>query len=183
MVVILAGVSGSGKSTVGAALAARIGAAYVSSDVVRKQLVGLSPRMHVPADQISDVYADEMHARTYEVMRQHTVEHLSLKRAVVLDATHSLRRERRAALEVARLAKVPALVVELRVPEEAALARIRERETDPLTTSDATSTVYADQVTTFEKIDNSEGANLVLDASRELGAIVDSIINSLFRAR
>lgn len=183
IVVILAGVSGSGKSTVGAALAARIGAAYVSSDVVRKQLIGLTPRMHVPADQISHVYGDEMSARTYEVMRQRTVEHLSLKRPVVLDATHSRRREREAALEVARLAKVPALIVELRVPEESARMRINHRETDSLTTSDATFAIYPEQVATFEKIDDSEGANLVLDASGKLNAVVDNIVSSLPQVR
>ena len=45
--IALSGLPASGKSTVAATLACRIGAAYLSSDVVRKQLAGIDPRERV----------------------------------------------------------------------------------------------------------------------------------------
>ena len=41
---VICGLPGSGKSTVGGTLAGMVGAAYLSSDIVRKQLAGMPPR-------------------------------------------------------------------------------------------------------------------------------------------
>lgn len=179
MLVLLAGRSGTGKSTVGAALAARIGAAYVSSDVVRKDMVGIPPREHVPSDRTAEVYGAEMNNRTYEEMRVRATSHLAAGRAVVLDATHSRAADRAAALAVARSARVPALIAELCITDETALARIAERASDPLATSDATAAVFEAQAATFEAIGASEGTHLALDASQELSALIEEIAASL----
>lgn len=182
VLVVLAGRSGTGKSTVGAALAARIGAAYVSSDVVRKELVGLPPREHVPPDRTAEVYGDAMNERTYTAMRERAAAHLRAGRPVVLDATHSRATDRAAALAVARSTGVPALIAELCITDETALARIAERASDPLATSDATAAVFEAQAATFESIGASEGAHLALDASQELSALVEEIAASLREA-
>ncbi len=179
VMVVLAGRSGTGKSTVGASLAARIGAAYVSSDVVRKELVGISPREHVPPDRTDEVYGPAMNDRTYEAMRERAAAHLAAGRPVVLDATHSRARDRAAALEVAHANGAPALIAELCITDETALARIAERASDPLATSDATAAVFELQAATFESIGASEGAHLALDASQDLSALVDEIAASL----
>ena len=179
VLVVLAGRSGTGKSTVGAALAARIGAAYVSSDVVRKGLIGLSPREHVPAERTAEVYGEAMNTRTYAAMRERAARHLAAGRAVILDATHSRAADRAAALAVAREHGAPALIAELCITDETALARIAERASDPLATSDATAAVFEAQAASFESIGASEGAHLALDASQELSALVDEIAGSL----
>ncbi|MBT5772772.1 MAG: AAA family ATPase [Dehalococcoidia bacterium] len=182
MLIVLAGVSGTGKSTVGATLAARIGAAYVSSDVVRKFLAGIPAREHVPAERTAEVYSTEMSARTYEELRTRTAAHLAAGRPVVLDATHSRAADRTAALQLARDAQVPALIAELRITDDEALARIADRASDPLATSDATAEVYARQTETFEPIATSEGVHLALDASQDLDDLVDEIADSLSAA-
>ena len=179
LVVILAGRSGTGKSIVGAALAARIGAAYVSSDVVRKQLIDLPPREHVHADLAAEVYGPAMNERTYQEMRRRAATHLEAGRAVVLDATHSRAAERAAAVVIARGAGVAVLIAELCITDDTALARIAERASDPLATSDATAAVFEAQAATFEPIGASEGTHLALDASQELSALVDEIASSL----
>ena len=182
VVVLLAGRSGTGKSTVGAALAARIGAAYVSSDVVRKELAGLSPREHVPADRTAEVYGEAMNDRTYAAMRDRAAAHLEAGRPVVLDATHSRAADRAAALAVAHDAGVPALIAELCITDETALSRIAERSADNLSTSDATAAIFEAQAATFEAIGPSEGIHLALDASQELSALVGEIAASLSEA-
>ena len=182
MLIVLAGVSGTGKSTVGATLAARVGAAYVSSDVVRKSLAGVPVRDHIPAERTAEVYGAEMSARTYAEMRDRAAVHLAAGRPVVLDATHSRAVDRAAALQIARDAAVPALIAELRIANDDALVRIAERASDPLATSDATAEVYAAQTESFEPIATSEGVHLALDASQDLDDLVDEIADSLSAA-
>ena len=182
LLIVLAGRSGTGKSLVGATLAARIGAAYVSSDVVRKTLAGVLPRERVPEQRTAEVYGEAMTDRTYAEMRRRAMEHLAAGRPVVLDATHSRTLDRSAALAVARESGVPALIAELCITDDAALARIAERARDPLATSDATAAVFQTQASRFEPITPSEGAHLALDASQELSALVDEIVEELDEA-
>ena len=182
LLIVVAGVSGTGKSTVGATLAARIGAAYVSSDVVRKSLAGIPAREHVPAERTAEVYGAQMSTCTYAELRARAAAHLAAGRPVVLDATHSKVTERAAALQLARDAGLPALIAELRITDDDALARIAERAFDPLATSDATAEVYAAQTESFEPISVSEGVHLALDASQDLDDLVDEIADSLSAA-
>jgi hypothetical protein len=165
--VLLAGLSGTGKSTVGGMLAGRTGAAYVFSDAVRKRLAGIDPRKHIEEQYREGLYGPEMSARTYEAMREHAAEHLDAGRLVILDATHQRAEDRRGAIELARARGVPAFVVELRLDDEAARARIAARARDPLRTSDATTAIFEQQRLAFEPVTPDEGAtHLVLDASR-----------------
>ena len=165
--VLLAGLSGTGQSTVGGMLAGRAGAAYVFSDAIRKRLAGIDPRTHIEEQYREGLYGPEMTARTYEAMRGHAAEHLDAGRLVILDATHQRAEDRRAAIGVARAQGVPAFVVELRLDDETARARIAARERDPLRTSDATAAIYEQQRAAFEPVTPDEGAtHLVLDAAR-----------------
>ena len=177
-IVVMCGASGTGKSLVGATLAARVGAAYISSDVVRKQLAGLDIHAHEGAP---DLYTPEMTARVYTEMRARAAHHLALGRPVVLDATHALAEHRRGALAVARAASVPAVIVELRLTDDAALARIVNREHDALRTSDATTEVYRRQVESFEPVSLSEGTRIALDASQQVATLAEEIADSLPR--
>ena len=177
--VVMCGASGTGKSLVGATLATRIGAAYVSSDAVRKQLAGI-PLHASGADSFREgMYAPEMSARVYEEMAVRAARHIALGRPVVLDATHAQAAHRHAAVEVARAAGVPALIVELRLTDDAALARIVNRERDPLRTSDATADVYRRQIEAFEPVSPSEGTRLALDASQPVATLAWEIADAL----
>jgi len=165
--VLMAGLSGTGKSTVGGMLAGRTGAAYVFSDAVRKRLAGIDPRRHIEEQYREGLYGPEMSARTYEAVREHAAQHLDAGRLVILDATHQRAEDRRAAIEVARSRGIPGYIVELRLDDETARARIASRARDPLRTSDATAAIYEQQRAAFEPIAADEGAtHLVLDASR-----------------
>ncbi|MSQ31382.1 MAG: hypothetical protein EXR64_05070 [Dehalococcoidia bacterium] len=178
-VVVLCGLSGTGKSLIGATLATRIGAAYLSSDAVRKQLAGLD----VHASGEAALYTPEMTERVYTEMRRRAADHLAHGRPVVLDATHPTAALRAAALRVAREAGAPALIVELRLTDDAALARIVNRAGDPLRTSDADARVYREQTQRFEAISPGEGPRLVLDSSQPPAALAAEIGEWLQTAR
>ncbi len=180
--VVMSGLSGTGKSVVGATLAARIGAAYVSSDAVRKRLAGLDPRTPVPGRYREGIYQSDSVARTYDALRQHAAIHLAAGRPVVLDATHQRAADRRAAIQVARAAGKPALIVELRADEALARRRIEARTADPLRTSDATYEVYLQQQRAFEPIAPDEAPHVALDAARSPAALAHEVAARLASA-
>ncbi len=176
-IVLMCGASGTGKSLVGATLATRIGAAYLSSDAVRKEIAGLE--LHASGADVDGLYSPEMRDRVYEEMRVRASRHVALGRPVVLDATHAQAEQRRAAVEIARAAGVPALIVELRLTDDAALARIVNRQHDALRTSDATPEVYRQQIVSFDPVSPSEGPRLALDASQPPGDLAAEIAEAL----
>ena len=178
-IVVMCGLPATGKSTVAGTLAGRIGAAYVSSDIVRKQLAGIDPRKRADDAFRAGLYAPEMTERTYDELRRRVREHLDAGRAVVIDAMHGRASEREAARALAAELGVPCLVAELRLDEESARARIAGREDDPLRTSDATEDVYAMQRERFEPVGDAEGASVALDASRPPGALARAIAEAL----
>ncbi|MEO6198018.1 MAG: AAA family ATPase, partial [Dehalococcoidia bacterium] len=100
--VIACGLSGSGKSTVAAKLSQKLGAEVVSSDVIRKRLLGMNPDAPATEEYRAGIYSAEMTERTYRAMFDQARESLKHGRSVILDATFLRRSDRRAA---ARLAK------------------------------------------------------------------------------
>ena len=182
-VVLLCGLPATGKSTVGGTLAARIGAAYLSSDAVRKAAAGLDPRARVGAEFRGGLYAPDVTERTYAELRARTAQHLATGRPVVVDAMHGRASERAALLAVASGAGVPALIVELRLDDATAAERIAARATDPLRTSDATWEVYAAQRDRFERPAVAEGALVTLDAARPPADLARAIAAALPPAR
>ena len=178
-VVIMTGLSGTGKSLVGATLAGRSGAAYVSSDAVRKRRAGIDVHEHAPAVPREGIYSEATTKQTYEEMRRRAREHLAAGRAVVLDATHGRAADRAAALALAEEEGVPALIVELRLGDEATLARIEARRFNWLATSDADDAVYRHQQETFEEVTASEQPRLALDASLEPRLLAEEIAGAI----
>ncbi|MEX2247965.1 MAG: AAA family ATPase [Dehalococcoidia bacterium] len=130
--VIVGGLSGAGKSHLAAALAARIGAALVRSDAVRREMSGVPGAPAAAAN-----YSPEERAHVYEVARQRVRTHLETGRTVVFDATHLERRERDAARALATRAGVPALLTWVDAPEDVILKRLDARDTYPDPISDA----------------------------------------------
>ncbi|MCY3656950.1 MAG: AAA family ATPase [Chloroflexi bacterium] len=178
-VVVMCGLPATGKSTVAGTLASRIGAAYVSSDIVRKQLAGIDPRERADEAFRAGLYSPEMTERTYTELRRHVREHLDAGRAVVIDAMHGRASEREAARALTAEHGVPCLVAELHLDEATARARIAGREDDPLRTSDATEDVYALQRDRFEPVGGGEGPSITLDASRPPGALARDVAEAL----
>ena len=82
-VAVVCGVAASGKSTLAAALAERAGATVISSDVVRKQSLGIDPTARAPAG----AYADEVNRRTYDALGRLAWRPVDAGGLVVVDAT------------------------------------------------------------------------------------------------
>ena len=179
VVVVMTGLPATGKSTVAGTIACRIGAAYLSSDAVRKQLAGIDPRARAGDEFRAGLYAPEMTERTYRELHRRAAMHLARGRPVVLDAMHGREEERAAARALAQEHGVPHLIVGLGLDEAAARERIAGREDDPLRTSDATWEVYTMQRERYEAVGADEGASLALDASEAPGVLARTVAEAL----
>ncbi|GGL07692.1 hypothetical protein Sme01_67360 [Sphaerisporangium melleum] len=85
--VLVGGPPGTGKSTLAAALADRLGYTLLSSDRVRKELAGITPERHAPAAFGEGIYRPEWTERTYAELLDRAGLLLGRGEPVVLDAS------------------------------------------------------------------------------------------------
>ena len=135
---LVGGLPGTGKTTVGGALADRFGAVLLSSDRLRKELAGLSPTQPAPAAYGEGLYTTERTDALYAQLLHRAGELLIRGESVVLDASWTHARHRAAADELARRTHSDLVHLECRVPADLAAARLADRGP---TASDATAAI------------------------------------------
>jgi aminoglycoside phosphotransferase family enzyme/predicted kinase len=141
--IAMTGLSGTGKSTVAASLARATGAHLFASDVVRKQLAGVSGPS--PAAWGEGLYADAWTERTYGALLRAAEESLQGGNPVILDASFLASAWRERAAAVAAHAGVPFLLVETVCDPAITQARIEARAARGRSASDATVDIYRHQ--------------------------------------
>lgn len=144
--VIVGGLTGTGKSWLARPLAEALAADYVNADEVRKRMAGLAPGEHVFAAQDAGLYSAERNTTVYAAMRERARAALTEGRDVVLDATFRRPDERAAAADIASGCGAAFLAVECEAPAGVVRARLERRvaeASDPW--SDGRWEVYAAQ--------------------------------------
>lgn len=167
LLVLVGGVSGSGKSTVALELLQTLGAIRVRSDVERKRLAGVAVTARPTAAQAQTLYGAAMTGRTYARLNGIAADLLSTGLNVVVDAA-ALRRDERDALRArAEAAGADFRIVECIAPEAVLRERITQRIADNRDASDATHAVLDLQLRVREPLAPQEGAlRLETDADR-----------------
>ncbi len=163
--VVVCGLSGSGKTSVAEHLARRTGFLHVNSDVVRKQLAGIAPTARPTGDYESGIYSREFSERTYAALFEAGRQGLARGRGVILDATFQLRRGRDEARAIAAQASVPLLLVECVCSPEETQRRLQERQARADNPSDADWDVYLRQKQAYEPFAAGEPSYLNLDTT------------------
>ena len=151
--VVLSGLSGTGKSTLAGHLAHFLGAEILRTDVIRKSLFGIPLTQRVPEALGSGVYGPEATERTYGEMFRQAKALLLQRKSVILDACFLLRREREQAAGVAQKARGGFFAVECAAPEEEVRRRLEGRLSDPTAVSDGRWEVYLAQKGFREPLD------------------------------
>jgi uncharacterized protein len=175
LVLVVAGVSASGKTTLARALAEDSGYAHVSSDVVRKRLAGFAPTHRAPPA----LYGADANRATYAALGRRAAE--AAKAGVIVDATFRNRVDRDAFREQLG-ASTPLLAVECRVPAAVLLARACARLRDAERISDAGPDVVRVQLQSSGRLDELGGRDhLLVRADRTSEALVGAIGDALDR--
>jgi uncharacterized protein len=136
--IAIGGLSGSGKSTLAAKKAPVLGAIWLRSDVVRKQLAGVGLLEPLPQEQ----YTINMNQRVYAALWQYAEDALRAGFHVIIDAAFLQEAER---IKVEYLAKQTSASFQgiwLEVEPSIAIERLNSRTHD---VSDATIDVYTKQ--------------------------------------
>ena len=173
-VIAIAGVAASGKSTLAGALAERAGRPVLSSDVVRKGLVGVAPGDRAPGS----AYGAEVTGATYRELGRRAAAGAG---TVIVDATL----HRRALRDAFRTALGPAasrlVFVECRAPAAELDRRLRARSRDHRRVSDATAAVLRRQLADRDPLDEVPAARHVLVRSDQpvehLAAAVEAALD------
>jgi gluconokinase len=87
VIVVLIGLSGSGKSFVANILHREFGFEWIRSDQIRKEMAGIEPTQKVKVGFSEGIYSEEWTRRVYERMLDLAGEKLKEGKNVVLDAT------------------------------------------------------------------------------------------------
>jgi len=179
VLVLMCGLSGTGKSTIGSQLCARIGAAYLSSDIVRKKIADLPLYGKISRQQRDEIYSAKMTEQTYRNMREKAEQYIQKGYSVILDATYTNILDRKKVLDIARKYNYKTLIIDLKTTESEALSRIAYRMFDHLNVSDATSAIYRGQVEQLVPITEKEGTVMVIENNDSPYKIVQQIIQKI----
>ncbi|MGH7098703.1 MAG: AAA family ATPase [Stellaceae bacterium] len=163
--VAIDGLSGTGKSTLAAALAPSLGARVLRSDVIRKRLFDVPPETRLPAD----AYGAAVSRQVYDRLRHQARAALDAGFPAIIDAVALRQEERRAFAAVAEAAAVPFAGLWLEAPAQALEGRIAARRDDA---SDASPAVLEQQLRhdpgtiAWVRIDAGAGPEACLSAAR-----------------
>jgi uncharacterized protein len=129
--VLVGGLPGTGKSTLAAQLAGRLGCTVLSSDRIRKELAGVAATQPCPAEFGTGLYSPGWTERTYAELLRRAALLLGDGEPVVADASWTTPRQRSAAQALAGRAAVDLVQLRCTVPADVAEQRIRARAHDP----------------------------------------------------
>ncbi len=140
---VVAGLSGCGKTAIARSIAGELGLRLISTDSVRRDLFGAAK---APAGYGEGVYGREQSEQTYRTMFERAGQLLRLDRGVVLDGTFSGESHRAAVARIADAAGARLRVVECTLAPERVRERLARRAARGDGLSDANWDIYLRQL-------------------------------------
>jgi len=150
--ILTSGLMGTGKSTIARALTDALGWKWLRSDIVRKELAGLSPREKRHEPFLRGIYAPDFSDRTYQSLLAQAGTLLQSGSSVILDASFKREQDRSAARELSRKTGGDFLLIECRCEEEIIRRRLSDRLLKGNGPSDGRWEIFQEQKDRFEKI-------------------------------
>jgi aminoglycoside phosphotransferase family enzyme/predicted kinase len=135
--VIMSGLSGSGKSWVSARLMAALPAIRLRSDLERKRLFGLSATADSHSDINKGIYARHSSSEVYEYLIKTAKLILTARHHVILDATFLHAADRSLALDMADSCGFAAVIVAVHAPLKLMRQRLQDRAAAAIDVSEA----------------------------------------------
>ncbi len=173
---VFMGLIASGKSTLAAAWARRIGARYFNSDRERKALAGLSPTAPRAESFQAGIYSPEFSRRTYERLYLMAQTELEAKRDVVLDGSYTAEDERRRLRDLTAAQGAVIRFILCRCPDNIVRERLELRAQDPEAVSDGRWEIYLRQKECFSLPAELEAHELItLDTNAPVTTLLQKI--------
>ena len=165
--IVMCGLSGSGKTWFARLLAPRLAAVHLRSDVERKRRAGLDELARSGSHLRSGLYTPEATAALYERLAQFAEDVISGGFNVIVDASFSLRSQRARFAELAGRVGVPLVVLQCHAAPEVLRTRITARTQSGSDASEADHGVLEVQLRDFQAISAAEGLDVLhVDTSK-----------------
>jgi len=175
--VLIGGLPGTGKSSLARAIAEQAGFQVIRSDVVRKELAGLSGEARAAAEIGGGLYTADWTERTYQECLARAEAALWEGGRVAVDATFLDESHRRRFLNTARRYGVPALFLLCEATPDIIRARLAARRGDA---SDADWAVYENTARRWEKPSPATQRSLCrIDSGAQLQTAIQSALAAL----
>jgi len=155
--VLMHGVSGSGKTWLSQHLLEQLGALRLRSDVTRKRLFGLKP-LNDSASIPGGIYTPDASARTLAALLEAARSSLAAGCLTIVDATFIQRTWRAPFQALAEAVGVAWQIVAIEAPSDVLQARIAQRQQSGADASEANLSVLASQLAHLEPFSSEENA-------------------------
>lgn len=137
VLLLMSGLSGSGKSWLAERLAPTLGAVHVRSDVERKRLAGLKEHERSDSTAGEGIYSRDFTRRVYDHLATAAEAVLAGGYTSIIDATFARRDDRSVFRTLAHRLDVTACLIQCRAPRDVLVSRIVERDFQGNDASDA----------------------------------------------
>lgn len=174
-ILLMSGLSGSGKSTIARRLAPQLNALHLRSDAVRKHLAGIP--LYSSGGETPHIYTPAMTKQTYDRLAELGVTLAQAGWTVILDAKYDQVTLREQVIHKAEVAHIPVRILFCTAPVAVLRARLQNRQGD---ISDATPDLLSSQQHTFQTFTAEEKPKLTqLSTHQDLDAQLTSFCKHL----
>ncbi|MEN6376286.1 MAG: AAA family ATPase [Smithella sp.] len=180
VLILTAGLMGSGKSYQARHLAARLGARVIRTDVLRKEMLNIKPAERHHEDFGQGIYSDDISRRTYDRIYELAEAEIKLGKSVILDASFKRRSERQKAVQMAQRLHIPFYIIECTCRDEIVKMRLDKRSQEKNNASDGRWEIYASQKNDFDEINEVAADNYFkIDTSEDPEILRQEIIREI----
>ena len=178
ILIVMRGLSGSGKTWLSKQLMAALPAIRVRSDIERKRLFGLGEQADSRSGVAQGIYSSAADARVYGRLCDLARLLLASGHNAILDAAFLLQSERAAALRVARDCGCANVIVQVNAPRDTLRQRILNRARTRQDASEASLAVLAHQQENSEPLSDEEQQHVIVcenTGNVDIAAIVRAV--------
>ena len=173
--ILVGGGPGSGKSTLSQGVARRLGAVWIRSDEVRKDIAGLGHDDHAWAEPGEGIYTAEMTAKVHDELRRQATLLLQRGESVVVDATWSSAQSRALMRACAELSAAEVDELQCVLPPAVARERIARRSASIYNPSDATPELVDHMLARFDPWPEARD----ISTNQTVGESVDQAVDAV----
>ena len=176
-IILMHGLSGSGKSVVARQLVSSVEAIQIRSDVERKRLLAVTSSSSETPHQDVDFYTAEAKRQTYQRLKDLARSIVASGYPVIVDATFSQQADRAEFIAMSNELRVPLMIMACHAPQGVLFDRIKQRQQIGHDASDADTEVLRQQLSAAEPLTEAEKKLAIpLDTtSNHLPEVIDEI--------
>jgi len=176
--IVISGLMGSGKTFLAEAISEKFGIPIISTDKVRKEMLGIDIYEHHFEDFGKGIYSEEKSDMVYETIRDKALSILFAGGSLILDGSFSKSKYRKMMMDIANSTDANFLLIETKAPESIIKKRLKKRLETDKTVTDGRWELFHEQKKNFEPFaEIPESKHIVIDTSNSKEEMISKIVD------